>query len=991
MKRLLLTLLGFSLLLTGQAQLIITGAFDGPLTGGTPKMVELYVSDDIADLSIYGLGSANNGGGSDSIEYSFPAVSAQQGDFLYLTDVGSAPGFIDFFGFAPTFIDDGGGSVLINGDDAIELFENGVVVDVFGDINVDGTGEPWEYLDGWAYRNDATGPDDSTFTLGNWFFSGPNALDNETSNATAATPFPLGTYSQIVVDGTASGIYLPALCLQDNATGFGDNTDASDSIATGSELNGAHAVIDGGKLYLMLTGNLETNFNKLDLFIDCLPGGQNQLRGDNPDIDFNGLNRMGDDGSGNGLTFDTNFTSDYCYILTNGVGGGGAVESFANTAPTDGSGGSGTFLGGGVGQIFSLANGHALGINNSNTAGVDGNNVNNPGAVTTGIELAIPLSEIGNPTGPVRISAFINSGDHGFLSNQVLCGLGGGQANLGESRDVDFSSIAGDQFFQLCAGVDGGFLRTEDNRYAVEICAGANSDLIRFDSSTVSGANFTYVVTDPNGIIQALPTSDEIDFGTLGAGTFLVWGLSYTGLLSATTGDDATAIALSDECFDLSSNFVTVVRASAAAGMVSTEAGETEVAYCADGNTVVAFDSMGAAEANYLYVITDPATEILAVSADGIIDFDTLSQPEVWVWGLSYTGSLLVGIGDTAANAPALSDSCFDLSGDYVVVNRETATAGTVMTESGMDTVEVCLNDNSVMRFDSMGSSALPYLYVITDPATRILGVSTDGEVDFAGSGLGQCWVWGLSYSGNLLVGVGDTVANAAALSDDCFDLSAEYVVVNRDSVDGGTVTAGGADSLFFCLTDGTETTASFGNDEAFGGTYTFVITDPATEILGLSTDQQIDFASYGAGTHWVWGLSFTGNALVGVGDVAAGSTLSDRCFDLSDGYIVAQVDTAGENCLTAVRDQAFGAVKLYPVPAQERLTVSFDSRRLRRAETQVSIYHAAGQLVQQGQVSHGLGGAENITISLADLPAGMYLLRLRNGEQALTRRFVKQ
>ncbi len=27
-----------------------------------------------------------------------------------------------------------------------------VVVETFGDINIDGTGEPWEYLDSWAYK-----------------------------------------------------------------------------------------------------------------------------------------------------------------------------------------------------------------------------------------------------------------------------------------------------------------------------------------------------------------------------------------------------------------------------------------------------------------------------------------------------------------------------------------------------------------------------------------------------------------------------------------------------------------------------------------------------------------------------------------------------------------------------------------------------------------------------------------------------------------------
>ena len=170
--------------------MLITGIMDGPLPYGLPKAVEFYVLNDIADLSAYGFGSANNGGGSDGEEFTFPADSANAGDFIYVASESTE--FNNWFGFAPDYTSSAAG---INGDDAIELFHNSVVVDVFGDINVDGTGEPWEHLDGWAYRNDATGPDSSTFILGNWSFSGPNALDGESSNDTAVTPFPTGTYS----------------------------------------------------------------------------------------------------------------------------------------------------------------------------------------------------------------------------------------------------------------------------------------------------------------------------------------------------------------------------------------------------------------------------------------------------------------------------------------------------------------------------------------------------------------------------------------------------------------------------------------------------------------------------------------------------------------------------------------------------------------------------------------------------------------------------
>ncbi|WP_238547807.1 5'-nucleotidase C-terminal domain-containing protein [Meridianimarinicoccus roseus] len=172
------------------SDLVITGVIDGPLSGGLPKAVELYVRADIADLSVYGLGSANNGGGTDGEEFTFPAISATAGTFLYLAS--ESAGFTTFMGFAPDFTD--GSALAINGDDAIELFLNGNVVDVFGDPDTDGTGQAWDHLDGWAYRN-ANAEPSSTFNAADWTFSGTNALDNETSNATAGTPFPTGSYS----------------------------------------------------------------------------------------------------------------------------------------------------------------------------------------------------------------------------------------------------------------------------------------------------------------------------------------------------------------------------------------------------------------------------------------------------------------------------------------------------------------------------------------------------------------------------------------------------------------------------------------------------------------------------------------------------------------------------------------------------------------------------------------------------------------------------
>ncbi|GAB2198398.1 ExeM/NucH family extracellular endonuclease [Sessilibacter sp. MAH4] len=178
--------------LSSQASMIITGVFDGPLVGGLPKGVEIYVNEDIPDLSIYGLGAANNGGGTDGQEFTFNSGFVSAGTYIYVTS--DIIGFNDYFGFTPNIIFQSSVG-NINGDDAIELFQNGSVIDVYGDPLVDGTGQLWDYMDGWAYRISGSSINNGQFNLNQWTLSGANAWDGELSNLTAASPMPVGTFS----------------------------------------------------------------------------------------------------------------------------------------------------------------------------------------------------------------------------------------------------------------------------------------------------------------------------------------------------------------------------------------------------------------------------------------------------------------------------------------------------------------------------------------------------------------------------------------------------------------------------------------------------------------------------------------------------------------------------------------------------------------------------------------------------------------------------
>ena len=174
----------------GSNDLILKGIIDftTPIGGSSGKAIHLTAVRDIEDLSLYGLGVANNGGGTDGVEYIFPEISANEGDqILVARQLNEFNQYLDSSQYWDIILDasGGNGNITQNGDDAIELFINvatdesgyplhdvGDVIETFGDINVDGTGESWEYLDAWAYKNNT----------GEWTFGEVNCTDGSSTH-----------------------------------------------------------------------------------------------------------------------------------------------------------------------------------------------------------------------------------------------------------------------------------------------------------------------------------------------------------------------------------------------------------------------------------------------------------------------------------------------------------------------------------------------------------------------------------------------------------------------------------------------------------------------------------------------------------------------------------------------------------------------------------------------------------------------------------------
>ena len=183
-----ITLINLTICSQNNLELVGVLDLDVPTGGSTGKAIHVRALQNISDLSICGIGIANNGGGTDGQEYTFPSISLNTGeDVIVCRDTVAINSY--FVGCSPfnLVILDDQAVITQNGDDAIELFENGVVIETFGDINVDGTGEPWEYKDSWAYK-DASGS--VTFNGLNWAMGGVDCTDGSTTSISSNCPYP---------------------------------------------------------------------------------------------------------------------------------------------------------------------------------------------------------------------------------------------------------------------------------------------------------------------------------------------------------------------------------------------------------------------------------------------------------------------------------------------------------------------------------------------------------------------------------------------------------------------------------------------------------------------------------------------------------------------------------------------------------------------------------------------------------------------------------
>jgi hypothetical protein len=347
------------------------------------------------------------------------------------------------------------------------------------------------------------------------------------------------------------------LAVQANRTGFGKSELRFEG--TGSEMNQMWVGQDGTNLRIGITGNLQTNGNAFIVLIDVdsIATGQNPLQtelcggppfalqglGAQLDINTNGTPGVPADDFNErtgmtGVTLDAGFAPDYgitidlfeaneyvsLYKLLNtpnadvspfddpGTGGDDMLDVFTtrcyvgtnnvNTGPPALTGGGDGFPSIAGGYAINECDQYTIGaweakFDDTNTDGVTDTDASGATAAVKGLEISLPLSDLGlTSTSIIRVGALVSAGGGGFVSNQFLPSLPATTGNFGgpyPHLDLTGSpAYDGDQFATIdlstapLAGITVDGLLTEAG-YNVTTLVGVQQAPTQYGDQTTSG------------------------------------------------------------------------------------------------------------------------------------------------------------------------------------------------------------------------------------------------------------------------------------------------------------------------------------------------------------------------------------------------------------------------------------------------------------------------------------------------------------------------
>jgi len=319
-----------------------------------------------------------------------------------------------------------------------------------------------------------------------------------------------------------------------------------------------------------------------------------------------------------------------------------------------------------------------------------------------------------------------------------------------------------------CDVVVAGMLSLADGNTETTIVIDGQSDVLSFNTSAMPvGYDFTYVVTDADGMILGIPPGNEVDFDPAGLGACLVYGVAYTGNLTIAPGDNINStMSYSDDCSNLSGNSLTVNRV---------EASNTTAQFFISSNTKAQIGILNVLEDGN---VTTNSFASTAADADGIY-YDEASDV---IYQLNRTDNRINKYADVNAS----------------LINGNTPMNISSSTGDFSNGREIAVNGGKLVAAqDANAGNGDANKFFIYDIGTTAITLDKVYDADIN--------LWGIHANGDQMFAIVDN-SNEVAIYEDFFNQPAGAITASAIVAVEGLIRTHGitydADSDFMILTD---------------------------------------------------------------------------------------------------------------------------------------------------------------------------------------------
>lgn len=419
--------------------------------------------------------------------------------------------------------------------------------------------------------------------------------------------------------------------------------------------------------------------------------------------------------------------------------------------------------------------------------------------------------------------------------------------------------------------VDGGNIFSQDfSAFNEFVTDDGQADRLDLTNSGSTLANYVYVLTDGGNNTLRILDEPSVDFEGMSAGTYRLWGFSYSGDISLSIGQSIFSGSFSTACFARSFNAITITARHEGVGpppctaTATNISALTETLICqnADIDEVVTDADMVQGLESIL-ILTDEANVIQVVSQASEIDISGLSAGNYNISQIIHEQAEGILIGENVNNLMG----CFAqsnlipiqiLSPDDVSCQEEVpcTLAPSVLTVN-LETVCVENPDNNIITFNVANVGDEEFGILITDSNGIILALSADRIFQIDEIGV-QIYYF-INYESTVEIFGGTSVDDL----DGCFTLSNGIAITGIEDCFTEPCAIAPAslltsDPTSICTTDESDDNITITSNGGTGDEQLFLLTNQGeTEIIATQASGEFTFASTMPGDFNIYQLDF--------------------------------------------------------------------------------------------------------------------------------------